>query len=416
MWACTTQLVLLLAGCIAAGSMRGSSSPRVVIATCSNFTDCTEDLQGALDTCAPIVRVPALPHSQSWVVRPIHLRCHGQTVDFEATAVLQAKRWAFHKYGGEGMLLVTVHNVSNVTVLGNGGATFRMHRADYANISLYNHSEGRHGIALYGAHNVVLDGLTVTETGGDGVYVSNILGQVGTPNRNITVRNCNLTGNYRNAISVISVNGLLIENTVLALSKGTPPEGGIDMEPNSPENLLQNILLNNVTMFGNTLRSLTFSGHALRANTNNSKFAPVSIVVRDTRILSGGSYGISINTSPKGVPLGSTLDFERVTVLDTAGSGMLLEDKAANLVTTFTDCAFQNVATGGGGPVWIEGNNSPCDGTVFNNVTVTDDQNRPPVKFLGDVTHMSGTIAVKNPHCTKEAVPQGNSLSISCSE
>ena len=60
---------------------------------------------------------------------------------------------------------------------------------------------GRHGIALFGSRNIVLDGLTVTETGGDGVYVSNILGHVGTPNVNVTITNCNLHHNYRNAIS-----------------------------------------------------------------------------------------------------------------------------------------------------------------------------------------------------------------------
>jgi hypothetical protein len=116
---------------------------------------------------------------------------------------------------------------SNVSVLGHGAATFRMWRSDYVNPRLYNHSEGRHGIAVYGSRNVLLDGLTVTETGGDGVYISNILGKLGTPNRNITVRNCNLTGNYRNAMSVISVSGLNVQNTILALSKGTPPEGHV---------------------------------------------------------------------------------------------------------------------------------------------------------------------------------------------
>ena len=88
------------------------------------------------------------------------------------------------------------------------GAQFRMRRRDYGNATLYNHSEARHGIAVYGSSGVLLDGLTVTETGGDGVYLSNILGDEGTPNRDVLLSRMNLTGNYRNAVSVISARGL----------------------------------------------------------------------------------------------------------------------------------------------------------------------------------------------------------------
>ena len=194
----------------------------VVVAGCMNATDCTAELQAALDSCAPIVTVPALPERRSWIVRPIAVSCDGQTIDFAAGAVLQAMRGEFHK--GQGTRLFTIQNRSGITVLGNGGATFRMWRGDYGNAELYTHSEGRHGVAVYGSRDVTLRGLTVTETGGDGVYISNILGQPGTPNRNISILNCNLTGNYRNAISVISVERLRVENTILALSKGTSPQ------------------------------------------------------------------------------------------------------------------------------------------------------------------------------------------------
>ncbi len=387
-----------------------------VTVTCTNTTDCTDELQAAIDTCARTIKVPSLPNGRSWVVRPIEATCDGQTIDFSDGAVLQAKRHEFHKRGG-GMVLFRIQNRSDVTVLGHGGAIFRMWREDYGNPSLYNHSEGRHGIAIYGSRNILLDGLTVTETGGDGVYISNILGQVGTPNRNITIVGCNLTANYRNAMSVISVDGLRVQRTILSLSKGTPPQGGIDFEPNSPVNLLRDILLDDITLFGNTQRSITLSAHALRASADNASatsFAPISIVIRNTRILSGGSFGISINTSPRGVPPGSSLELQRVFVTHTAGAGLLLEDKHVNLLTTVSDSIFESVATGGQHPVWIEGRNAPCEGSSFHNVTVVDQLKRPAVVFMADVEQMTGEIDVINRHCINQTVPVGNSLVIAC--
>jgi hypothetical protein len=321
----------------------------LITASCTNAADCTVELQAALDSCARTVHVPSLPDGRSWVVRPVSVTCDGQTIDFGASTVLQGMRGQFHKHGAGGMLLFRIQNRSGVTVRGNGGATFRMWREDYGNPKLYNHSEGRHGVAIYGSRNIVLDGLTVTETGGDGVYVSNILGQVGTPNRNVSVLNCNLTGNYRNAMSVISVSGLRVENTTLALSQGTPPEGGIDMEPNSPENLLQDIHLENVTMFGNTQRSLTLSAHALQA-----AYTPVSITVRNTRI-AGGSFGVSINNGKKGLPPGSSMVLDGLVVSNTSGSGLLLEDKSENLDVSIRNSVFRSVATQNGHPVPIIG-------------------------------------------------------------
>lgn len=98
----------------------------------------------------------------------------------------------------------------------------------------------------------------------------------------------------------------------------------------------QDIVLDGVTMHGNTLRSLTLSAHALQDAPN---FEPISITVRNT-VISGGSFGISINTSPKGVPAGSTLVLDGLEVRGTNGTGLLLEDKHKNLALS-----VQNVSS-----------------------------------------------------------------------
>ena len=98
-------------------------------------------LQAALSTCARLVSVPSLPAGRSWIVRPLEITCDGQTVDLATDAVLQAQRGEYHV--GEGHILLTVKNRTNVTVRGNGGATIRMWRDDYNNASWYKHSEGQ---------------------------------------------------------------------------------------------------------------------------------------------------------------------------------------------------------------------------------------------------------------------------------
>ena len=59
------------------------------------------------------------------------------------------------------------------------------------------------------------------------------------------------------------------------------------MEPNSPENLLQDVVFDNVTLYSNTQRSLTLSAHGLQEGAN---FEPISITVRNSRII-GGTMG-----------------------------------------------------------------------------------------------------------------------------
>ena len=65
-------------------------------------------------------------------------------------------------------------------------------------------------------------------------------------------------------------------------------------------------------------------------------------MIRNSRILSGGSYGICVNNGPRGIPAGSILAFENVQVSGTQAAGLLLEDKHANLTTTISDSVFTN--------------------------------------------------------------------------
>ena len=67
-----------------------------------------------------------------------------------------------------------------------------------------------------------IDGLTVTEAGGDGIYIGQVL------NRNVTISNVTIAKSYRNALTVSNVIGLRVFNTVLSLTNGTASAHAVD--------------------------------------------------------------------------------------------------------------------------------------------------------------------------------------------
>ena len=125
--------------------------------------DATAALQAAIKSKASRVVVPHL--GKPWVVRPIKLRSDLELV-FEKGVVLEAKRGEFKDQNSS---LLAGANVKNVTIVGNS-ATLRMWKADYQKPP-YAKSEWRHALSFHGSENVTLTGLTVQDSGGDGVYL-----------------------------------------------------------------------------------------------------------------------------------------------------------------------------------------------------------------------------------------------------
>ena len=230
-------LVLLGAGTLAAhphpGSGVTSSSDEqraAQLITCVNASDCTDELQAALDGCMAEILLRKLPDGRNWITRPLFVRSceHSQRMVLKPTVVLEAIKGGFH---GGGDTLIDVSNVTGFSLHGPG-ATLRMHRSDYSNRSKYSHSEGRMAIALRGVTNAVISGapgspLTVQESGGDGCYIAHLHGSQPAQNsRNVSIHHVIFTKNFRQGISVIGVVGLTVTNTALSFTAGTPPAAG----------------------------------------------------------------------------------------------------------------------------------------------------------------------------------------------
>jgi len=256
-------LALAMAGC----GILGKKTVKV-----SDFgfdrEDATKIVQAALDSGAD--RVVFDRQEGPWVVTTLFGRSD-QEIVFEDGVELQAKPDAFKSVHDDNACLFVLRDVTNVTIRGEGkaGGTFRMRKADYQDKARYAHSEWRHGLVLSGAVNVNVEKMNFVATGGDGIYIRD-------ESANVTIRNCVCDDNHRQGISVISVDGLLIEDCTLSNTKGAPPEAGIDFEPNVPEDRLVNCVMRRCRAFGNV-----GSGYELFAQQMTSKTKDLSILIED---------------------------------------------------------------------------------------------------------------------------------------
>ena len=246
-------------GVVAAGSGTGPLRVEQVPCRPSAGADATATcLQTALDAALPgdVIEVPFT--GEPWVVsRPLILRRDGVTLHFLPGVVLEAQRGQFH---GETDCLLTMGGgaapVAGVTVRGSPGARLRMHRADYANSSLYSKAEWRHGLQLVSVRDTLVESLRIELSGGDEIYADQAT--------NTTIRNVDMADNYRQGISVVAADGLVVEDCLMHGTNGTNPQAGLDIEPNRPQDELVNITFSRCTSYNNTGNQLDVFPTCLR--------------------------------------------------------------------------------------------------------------------------------------------------------
>ncbi len=229
--------------------------------------DSTRFLRAAINSKAAKVMLDR--QAGAWMTRQLRARSNLELVIPEGVELV-AKRGCFR---AQGDTLLTIAGCTNVTV--TGGGTVRMWFEDYVDRKRYCWSEWRHAISILDSRNVILENLRVADSGGDGLYV-------GTHrrggNHDITVRNVVFSRNNRQGISVITVDGMLVERCILENTCGTLPMAGIDFEPNSANEMLQNIVMRDTIARGNVGSGFDFSVFHL-----NSDSPPISITLENCR-------------------------------------------------------------------------------------------------------------------------------------
>ena len=270
--------------------------------------DSTAALQAALDSGVKHLIVDAMP--TPWIVRPLRVR-GGMTVEFEKGAVVEAKRGEFR---GVRDHLLDLTGATNVVLRGYG-ATLRMRREDYAKPP-YLKGEWRHGLALYRCRGVTVEGLTVEDSGGDGICLGNGA-------KDIVIRDVTALRNHRQGISICDAENVLIERSTFAETAGTPPSAGIDFEPDKPTERLKNIVLRECTM-----RNNAGAGFQVCLNLMDATSEPVSILIDNCRS-EGNACGTSLIVCRKDRFVGGEVRYRRTVFKDERGFGIGFEKKPA---------------------------------------------------------------------------------------
>ncbi len=357
--------------------------------------DATASLQAAIDSGAETVVVPNM--GKDWVVRPISL-AGGQEVIFENGTVVTAKKGEY-KSGND--CLFRASEKTGIVLRGYG-AVLRMQKDDYMTPA-YSKAEWRMVLCINSCTNVKVLGLTLKDSGGDGIY----LGVAGTKqlfNKKILIKDVICENNYRQGISVISASGIRIENCIFKTTWGTAPEAGIDLEPNKPEEKLENCVIKNCRFENNRGAGIAFWLGPL-----NAASQPISVTIENCRVTSDRGDGIFVGGIKDDGPAGSIL-FKNCTVEDVDGYGLLLSGKSSDRAfVSIEKCVFRRTARHDlftkPLSIAIRSNVSVKrqGGVKFYNCTVEDDRDRPFLSVSDNGTgavlsSVTGTIKVANPN------------------
>ena len=389
-----------------------------------NKEDSTVALQAAINSGASKVIVPYM--GSEWVVQPIEL-VSNQEIVFEEGVIVEAisnrikpnsfviyfLKSVWHTKENEykrGDALFRATCKSNIILKGYG-AVLRMKKKEY--MAERNTSEYRHVINLRSCRNITIKGLTLKDSGGDGIFIGRYHQYPGVKYycENILIKDVTCDNNLRCGIAVISVDGLIIENCVLKNTIGSWPQAGIDFEPNWEVERLKNVIVRNTKFTNNRSLGLIISIRNL-----TSKSADVDMIFENLRItdIKGrrptAYAGIMVTHSGGDDGADGLIKFKNVTI-ENMENGTRIEKSKNSPLVSFENCVWKNIMRVS--PIIIQTKKkhnmiSPVrrsGGIEFINCQVFDNKNRPAIKASGEIRRggyglyeIHGNLYVQNPN------------------
>ena len=369
-----------------------------------NSKDVTSAVQKAIDSGA--TKIIFTKKTAPWIVhKTINLKSN-QMLYFEPGVCVKAAKG---KFKGRNECLFSAVKCKGITLSGYG-AVLEMRKTDYWNAKEYCKSEWRHGISIYDCENIKIEGITVKNTGGDGIYLG-----AGKDNacHNIEIIDVVCDSNHRQGISVISVENLLIERCSFLNTAGTDPMAGIDFEPNQSTQKMKNIIVKNCYVANNKALGLHVWLNKLNVKTEDH----ISILFENC-VVEGGQASAHVGACQDNGPQGEIV-FKNCIFTGASQNAIRLRDKSSkNIKVVFENCVIRDVGTKKltcrrGKPVDL---NAPVaiftiykrakypGGVYFKDCLIVDKYKRPfmiiadPINFASDgFSNIYGSINLINP-------------------
>jgi parallel beta-helix repeat protein len=295
--------------------------------------DATAALQGAINSTAKTVIVPFM--GEPWTVLPIKLRSNLELI-FEPGVVILAKPGEFKERWD---CLFSAIDVEDIKIRGNN-TILRMRKEDYRNPPYPPNEEWKHVLQGEGCQRVLVEGLRMESSGGDGIYFGSGSAR---GSEDITIRNCVSHNNHRQGISLTDVKNLLVENCVFSGTEGTGPSAGVDYEPDRPTQKLVNCVFRNCLFENNAGHGMFVRPHDFR--TEDSE--PISIrfencTARMSQPNMGGDSGMCVRVPGDEGPKG-TIEFINCVSENTGQAGANIYGMSVgHLKIRFVNCNWIN--------------------------------------------------------------------------
>ena len=329
-----------------------------------NKDDSTKILQAALDSGAKKVYIEKM--SSPWITGSLKVPSDIE-IHFADGVVVQALKGVWQEKKGKRYVqkcMFDIRNQKNVLLQGKGKVKLIFPRSEQ--------KDHRHTVNIYNSDNVKVKNLDIINGGGDCVYVGSL------NCRNVVLEDLNCVYGWRQGLSVTGCHNLTVRNCKFNDTKGTAPECGIDLEPNFPDGVtgLTRILFENCEFNRNNLSGFYVS--------NNSK-QKIELIIRNSEFKDNINSGFTTghvghhqtpNDGKRGYIILSNCRFS-----GNKYSQLGLTHYLPGVKQVIENCVID---TRGGKTAGLLISNSTKENIkdlVIRNLTVIDDENRPPIVF-----------------------------------
>lgn len=299
-------------------------------------TDDSVAIQAALDAAAgtgQTVLIPKTSNGTYIVGQQTSLYClnipSNTNLFIEPNVTIQAKAGI-----GAVVRIISIADASGVTI--NAYDAFvKGIKSEYVS------GEQRHGVIVGNSNNVAIYGLTCKDTGGDGFYI-------GGTSSNVSLIDCVADNNRRNGVSITSGKRVLLERCKFTNQIGTNPQSGLDIEPDSNSDFVEDITVKDCYAYNNAALGYIVALNALPgAVTKNVNINLINCV-------DDGGTGTSVGGFSVGpVTIGSykvtgQIKFENCLSRNAVGGSFSVINYDSNSVPVFlTNCISSNPNRGG---------------------------------------------------------------------